>query len=302
MRPGIEGDNYQEALKRSIKLSGSHSQEVLRELESHLEERTHEFTEMGLSQKDAGRKAAELFGSPGEVGYELCEVHNQSGWRETGLAILPHLVIASLYALVSFWQRTFLVAFPLFIIIAIAAYNGWRRGKPAWLFPWFGYYFLSITIVGVLVLRLPPAWVAIAYVPVALLAIVWFTREAIREDWLYASALLLPIPIGVAWFMLYGAELWFPEAARVGLHSPWVAVSFGLLAIAIVAFMRSPQRQVKIAGLFSIEIASLALLALATQGGVGLNTWLKIVAIALFLLALPAITSYVLTAIRRREG
>src|SRR4030042_1566173 len=200
--------SYTDSLKDCLRLEPTIESDVGREINTHLEDKSHELIESGLSEEDASITAAELLGSPRVVARQMYEVYSQGSWRQALFAALPHLLVAALFAL-HFWQDTIWL---LGIIIAVAGsvIYGWCHGKPAWLFPWLGYCLTPVITIGILLIYLPGSWAwvaAIAYIPLVLLVIVPVTKRTIRKDWLFASLMLLPVPIVLGWILALESSL-----------------------------------------------------------------------------------------------
>ena len=63
----------------------------------------------------------------------------------------------------NWWQGVGWSVITLGVVLAMALY-GWLHGKPVWLFPWRGYYFIPVLLAGVLLLYLPAGWSWVAIV------------------------------------------------------------------------------------------------------------------------------------------
>ncbi len=197
--------NYLDNVRDCLRLDSTTKSDVVRELDTHLEDKTHELEESGLSEEEATKTAAQLLGSPRLVAQQMYEVYSQGSWRQALFAALPHFLIASLFAL-HWWQSPIWLSAVLVAVISAVIY-GWCRGKPAWLFPWLGYCLIPVVTVGILLIYLPGGWTwlaATAYVPLALIAVVSVTRQTVKRDWLFASLMLLPIPIVLGWILALG--------------------------------------------------------------------------------------------------
>jgi hypothetical protein len=113
------------------------------------------------------------------------------------------------------------------------------------------------------------------YFPLALWWLGYIVIQSTRRDWLFSSLMLLPVPILASWFVVLSPHLEINEyvAQRIYGYSPWIALSFLVLAGTIAVFMRVRQRRLKIAllvlsGLLTVSAvycyatAKLSLLAL----------------------------------------
>jgi hypothetical protein len=281
---------YTDSLKSYLRLDTTIEANVVRELNAHLEDKKHELIESGLSKKEATATATRLLGSPRIVAKQMYEVYSQGSWRQAIFAALPHLLVAALFAM-RCWQNTFWL---IGMVIAIAAsiIYGWSHGKPAWLFPWLGYCLIPVIAVGILLIYLPGnwAWFAVtAYIPLALLVIFSVTRQTIKRDWVFASLMLLPIPIVLGWMLALELEDKLIWHAQLYEFAPLIALSFAVLALTVATFMRVRQRWAKVGALLILEILVLVIIGLGGKSTIGLGGWLIVVLLALLLLLGPAL-------------
>lgn len=206
---------YLQDLRKRLRLAPGKAQDILRELEAHLEDRTAELIEKGLSREQAVRQALEELGNTRLLAKEFYAVHSRAPWPTTALAAFPH-VVASLVFLAHGWASPSLVA-GLLAGATIISMLAWRKGQPEWVYPWIGYALAlpvaagiaaTLTIAGglwdalhgrVAPLERPTYWALAALLP----GIVWFLASLIRRllerDWLYLTVALLPFPFLAAW-------------------------------------------------------------------------------------------------------
>jgi hypothetical protein len=281
---------FTDGLKDYLRLDATIEANVVRELKAHLEDKSQELIESGLSKKEATETATKLLGSPRIVAKQMYEVYSQGSWRQAFFAALPHLLVASLFAL-RCWKNTFWLIGMVGAIAASVIY-GWCRGKPAWLFPWLGYCLIPVMAVGILLIYLPGgwAWFAVtAYIPLALLVVFSVTKQTIKKDWLSASLMLLPVPIVLGWMLALELEdtvIWHEQLHEL---APLIALSFAVLALTVVTFIRVRQRWAKIGTLLTLEILILVLVGLGGKSAIGFGGWLILVLLALLLLISPAL-------------
>jgi len=281
---------YTDGLKDYLRLDAIIEANVVRELNAHLEDKSRELMESGLSKKEAAATATKLFGSSRIVAKQMYEVYSQGSWRQALFAALPHLLVAALFAM-HCWKNTFWLI-GMLVAIAGSVIYGWSRGKPTWLFPWLGYCLIPVMAVGILLIYLPGNWTwfaATAYIPLALLVIFAVTKQTIRKDWVFASLMLLPIPIVLGWMLALELEntvIWHEQ-----LHefAPLIALSFAVLALTVVAFIRIRQRWAKVGALLTLEILILVIVGLGGKSSIGFGWWLILVLLALLLLLGPAL-------------
>lgn len=282
--------DYLNSLKDCLRLDSTTESDVVRELHAHLEDKSQELREFGLSEEEATETAVQFLGSPRLVAQQMYEVYSQGSWRQTFFAALPHFLIASLFAL-HCWQSTIWLSAILVAVISAVIY-GWCHGRPAWLFPWLGYCLIPVVAVGFLLIYLPGGWAwlaATAYVPLALFVIVSVTKQTIKQDWLFASLMLLPIPIVLSWILALGIGdrlLWYEYLYEA---APWIALSFAVLAVTVATFIRIRQRWAKAGALLTPEIIVLVIVASAGKNAISFWGWLLLILLSLFLLLGPAL-------------
>jgi len=263
---------------------------VAEELYTHLEEKTQELEENGLSREEAGKIAVQSLGSPELIAQQIYETHAQGSWKEALFSASPHLLVALLFTSY-YWQNIIYASIILASTVGIAIY-GWHRGKPIWLFPWLGYYLMPVVITGILLLSLPQGWgwiAALIYIPLALFVFIHIVRQTARRDWLYASLMLAPMLVTFTWFSSLGTgnELLASDwVARLQANALWIVISFIALAGATIAFIRLKARRYKILSLLIPPLIILLSVTLASRGNINSWGWL-ILLFSLFAFAIP---------------
>jgi hypothetical protein len=248
---------------------------VAEELYTHLEEKTQELEENGLSREEASKIAVQSLGSPELIAQQIYETHAQGSWKEALFSALPHLLVALLFTSY-YWQNIAYASIILALIVGIAIY-GWRRGKPIWFFPWLGYYLMPVVITGILLLSLPQGWgwiAALIYIPLALFVFIHIVRQTARRDWLYASLMLAPMLVTFSWFSSLGSgnELLASDwITRLQTNALWIVISFISLAGATIAFIRLKPRRYKILSLLIPPVVILLSVTMASRGHI--NSW-----------------------------
>ncbi len=282
--------NYTNSLRDYLRLDPTIKGEVLRELSAHLEDKRHELIESGLSKKEAAATAEKLLGSPRLIAQQMYEVYSQGTWRQAFFAALPHILVGALFAL--HWWRNGLWIFGFIGAIIGAVLYGWCRGKPTWLFPWLGYCLTPVIAVGILLVSLPGSWTwfaITAYVPLALLIIFSVTKQTIRKDWVFASLMLLPIPIVLGWILALEIKDQATWLRQLNELAPLIALSFTILAVTVAAFIRFRQRWAKVGSLLLLETVALVIVAMGDRSNIGFVGWLLLVVLTLLLLLGPAL-------------
>jgi hypothetical protein len=154
---------------------------------------------------------------------------------------------------------------------------------------------LPVIAVGILLIYLPGgwAWLAVsAYVPLALIIVFSVTKKITRKDWVFASLMLLPIPIMLGWilafwFLALDHENGFLSGEQLFEFAPLIALSFAVLALTVAAFIRVRQRWLKVGVLLTLEIFVLVIMALT--GSINMGGWMGLVLLAVILLLGPAL-------------
>ncbi len=270
--------HYLKRFKASLKIDHTIRDGVAQELYTHLEDKTRELEEKGLSREEASKIAIRSLGSPELIAEQIYETHAQGSWKEAIFSALPHLLVALLFASY-YWRNIACVSIILALTVGIAIY-GWQRGKPIWLFPWLGYYLMPVVVSAILLLSLPQGWgwiAALIYIPLALFVFIHIVRQTARRDWLYASLMLAPMLVTFTWFSSLGrgnqllASDW---TARLQTNAVWIVISFIALAAATIAFIRLKPRRYKIISLLIPPLVVLFAVIAASRGNICSWAWL----------------------------
>ena len=272
--------HYLNRFRAYLRIDQTIRDDAAEEIYGHLEDKTQELEENGLSREEAGKMAAQSLGSPELIAQQIYETHAQGSWTEAFFSALPHFLVAFLFASYYYWHNIISLSIILALTVGIAVY-GWHRGKPIWLFPWLGYYLMPVVVTGILLLSLPQGWgwmAALIYIPLALFVFVYIVRQTARRDWLYASLMLAPMAVIFGWFLSVGAgtellanDLWL---GRLQAKMPWIVASFIALAGATIGFIRLKPRRHKILSLLTPPVVVLLSVALASRGNIDLWGWL----------------------------
>lgn len=264
--------------------------DVDRELRSHLEDKTQELIQSGANGENAAKAAIQSFGSSRLIAKQLEEVHGQGSWEEAFCGALPHFLGALLFVS-HYWQNTIMLYLVLAAIVAAVIY-GWGHDKPLWLFPWLGYWLLSIAISGILLVHASHGWIwltALLYIPMAIFVSVRIAREAANRDPLYYAMLLLPLPVVTSWLLMSysgsAATLVNTMVIRLQISSPAIGLSFLFMAIVTIAFIRIRQRQAKTVILLIVPAVASIIVALMHRGTTSVEPWLLWFASMLIFLA-----------------
>lgn len=284
--------HYLNKFRDYLRIDKSIRDDAAEELCTHLEDKTQELEQSGLSTEEASKLAVQSLGSPKLIAEQIYEAHAQGTWQEAFFSALPHFLVAFLFASYYYWRNTVCLSIILVLTVGIAVY-GWHRGKPIWLFPWLGYYLMPVVVTGILLLSLPQGWgwmAALIYIPLALFVFVYIIRQTASRDWLYASLMLAPMPVLFGWFLSLGAaneflasDMWI---ARLHAKAPWIVVSFIALAGATIGFVRLKPRRYKILSLLTPPVVILLSVTLASRASIDAWGWLLLLC-SLFAFAIP---------------
>jgi hypothetical protein len=292
---GSRANAYLESVRSCLKLDPAAKRIVLKELRAHVEDKFDELRRQGVPEEVAGERAVRSLGSPRVVAQQLIDLYSQGTWKQAIFAALPHGIVAWLLAVRAWqgdsWYSFILIGAAILFAIGTVLY-GWWLGKPTWLFPWLGYYMLPVIAAGILVVSLPTGWgwiAGVVYIPLAVAALFYIIRQTLREDWLLASFMLLPVPIVVFWVLAIGLTTtpeWIPW--RLSEASTAIGLSFVTLAVISATFVRVRQRRVKIAALIAPELGLLVFLGLTSGASMGFIGWMLLAVGSFALLVSPA--------------
>ncbi len=301
----FEVRNYLHAMARKLHLDPSEKDEIIEELEGHLEDKTAELETQGLDHDTAMARAVQEMGAPNAVARGMYEVHSPGVWRDVLLATIPHFLLAAFFAL-HLWSHYFLVSL-LLIAIAFVTWRNWRAGRPSkWSYSWMGYslaapalsWLLSLITLGygawtlVTTGQLPfnvvLFFLLIGYVPFSMWIMANVIFKMVRRDWLLASLTALPFPFLTSWilFLNWQGGLWSNHAERMQDSDTARAFIFVAMAVTTAVFLKVGPRLLRI-GLLTVTTSILVIITAASLP-VGLNALaviLMIVASLVFLLS-----------------
>jgi len=283
---------YLDEVRSHLKLDRVSESEVIRELETHIEDRLDEMKETGISDEEAVQKCLNLLGSSQIVARRLYEAHSQGTWRQALMGSLPHLLFALLFVL-NWWQGIGWLIIVLGLVLGTALY-GWLHGRPIWLFPWLGYFLVPVIGAGLMLLYLPRGWswlAVLAYIPLAFLLLRIVAIQTVRRDWLYGALMLLPVPMVIAWFLVAARGNWYLglNLEQISNLTNWIGLSFILLAATAVIFFRIRQRWLKVAVLPVSGLTILSMISFYTGPKLTFATFLLLAMIMGGLIFSPAL-------------
>ena len=304
----FEVTNYLYTLAKKLHLDPSEKDEIIQELEGHLEDKAAELESQGVDHDTAVARAVQEMGAPNTVASGMYAVHSTGVWRDVLLATIPHFLLACLFAL-HLWSHYFLVTL-LLITIAFVTWRNWRAGSPSqWSYSWMGYslappalsWLLALITIGygawtlVTTGQLPfnvvLFFLLIGYVPFSMWVMANVIFKMVKRDWLLASLTALPFPFLTSWilFLNWQGGLWSDHAERMQDSDTARAFIFLAMALTTAVFLKVGPRLLRI-GLLTVTTSILVIITAASLP-VSLNALaviLMIVASLAFLLS-PAV-------------
>ena len=302
-------NNYLGALARRLHLDPHREREILEELQAHIEDKAAEMEAEGLDRETALACAVEEMGAPRTVASRMYAVHSTTGvWKDVMLAMLPHFLLAALFAL-HLWSHYFLVSVVL-VGIAFVTWRHWRAGRPShWSYSWMGYalaapaisWLLSLitlsyggwTLItkGELPFNIALFFLLAGYVPFSMWIVFNVVSKIAKRDWLLVSLSALPFPFLTSWvlFLNWSGGLWSDHAERMQQSDTAQAFIFLALAVTTAVFLRVGPRSLRIGLLTLITSILIAITALSLPVDLGfVAVGLMILASVAFLLS-PAV-------------
>ncbi|MBI2856262.1 MAG: hypothetical protein HYX93_05380 [Chloroflexi bacterium] len=316
--------SYFRSLQRGLHLDPLQETDILREIQSHVEERALELQEQGVPPEDALREALRDLGDPEDIAQGMYRTHARSSWRDAALASLPHILFSLFFAL-HLWSR---VAWILlgFIAITLVSVRGWKRTRSSWIYPWLGYCLaapVAVWFIAFLALgyglwsflthgSVPfPAQLYLGmflYLPLSLWAVAAIVVRVIRRDWLLATLMVLPFPFITTWLVFLQDQGGFLANNTKRLQDTDASTALGFLALALTTaiFCRLSQRLLRVGLLIIAAPVILALVLVSYQGGPNPFGMLMVSIVSLIFLLSPALLESKMTskeeAREQREG
>lgn len=278
----FEVTNYLHALAWRLHLDPAEKDEIIQELEAHLEDKAAELETQGIDHDAAVSRAVQEMGAPNVVARGMYEVHSPGVWRDVILATIPHFLLASLFAL-HLWSHYFLVSL-LLIAIAFVTWRNWRAGSPSkWSYSWMGYslaapalsWLLSLTTLGYgawtllttgqLPFNVVLFFLLIGYVPFSMWIMANVIFKMVKRDWLLASLTALPFPFLTSWilFLNWQGGLWSEHAERMQDSDTARAFIFVAMAVTTAVFLKVGPRLLRI-GLLTVSTSILVIITAAS--------------------------------------
>jgi hypothetical protein len=294
----FEVTNYLHSLARKLHLDPAEKDDIIQELEAHLEDKAAELETQGVDRDTAMARAVAEMGAPNAVARGMYEVHSPGVWRDVLLSTIPHFLLAALFAL-HLWSHYFLVSL-LLIAIAFVTWRNWRAGSPSkWSYSWMGYslaapalsWLLSLITLGygawtlVTTGQLPfnvvLFFLLIGYVPFSMWIMANVIFKMVKRDWLLASLTALPFPFLTSWvlFLNWQGGLWSEHAERMQDSDTARAFIFVAMAVTTAVFLKVGPRLLRI-GLLTVSSSILVIITAAS-----LPVSLNVLAVVLMIVA-----------------
>ena len=287
---------YLQSLAWRLHLDPAEKDDIIQELEAHLEDKAAELETQGVDRETAMARAVEEMGAPNTVAQGMYEVHSPGVWRDVLLSTIPHFLLASLFAL-HLWSHYFLVSL-LLIAIAFVTWRNWRAGSPSkWSYSWMGYslaapalsWLLSLITLGygawtlVTTGQLPfnvvLFFLLIGYVPFSMWIMANVIFKMVKRDWLLASLTALPFLTSWVLFLNWQGGLWSEHAERMQDSDTARAFIFLAMAVTTAVFLKVGPRLLRI-GLLTVSTSILVIITAAS-----LPVSLNVLAVVLMIVA-----------------
>lgn len=260
--------HFFDQLRGSLGLEPTAADEVIRELETHAEDRLEELRNAG-AEDDLARVLRRDFGRPEVLARLLREAHTQASWHEALFAAAPFLLAALLFA-THLWHNPLALAAFALVTVTVTLGASWG-GKPSWFYTWAGMSLTILVVCGYLAFLILRAYApelaegtknplillgvsgAVAYYPLAVLVLLWCTLVVVRRDWLLASIMLSPLPPVAMWLAaVHGAGgLLAPAWSHAAGYDNTLAGAYLGMALAAAMIIRAQSRTLKLAALVS---------------------------------------------------
>ena len=301
-------NNYLNLLAHRLHLDPNRESEILEELQAHIEDKAAEKEAEGLDREAAVACAVEEMGAPRSLASRMYAVHSTGVWRDVLLAVVPHFLLAALFAL-HLWSHYFLVSVVL-VCIAFVTWRNWKAGRPSqWSYTWMGYtlaapaisWLLSLITLayggwtllttGQLPFNVILFFLLVGYVPFSMWIVFNVVAKIAKRDWLLVSLTALPFPFLTSWvlFLNWSGGLWSGHAERIQQSDTARVFIFLALAVTTAVFFKVGPRALRIGLLVLITSILIVITALSLPVDLGfVAVGLMVLASLAFLLS-PAV-------------
>ncbi len=269
--------------------------DIGKEIQAHLQDHADILRQSGYAEAEARRQAMESFGNPRDLARDLLMVHAQGTWRDAFLTSLPHLLVALL--LTAFYAQSIACMVAVLLASGLGLRQAITRRAPSWSFSWLGYCMVPIVLVVFFLLGASNWWtlLGMAYIPCAVLVLVYVVRQTVSRDSLYLSLMLSPWAVITVWFMAAHSGTGVPSmqaGSTVMLaYSRELVGSFVALAIASFVFARLRPRWGKAIALIFPLSAVFGYASIYCWEELSFAGW-AVSVVALVVVALPTIREF----------
>jgi hypothetical protein len=288
--------DYISAICNSVRTDSRTRSAIGREIDAHLRDHAELLKKSGCGEDEASRRAIESFGNPRDLARDLLMVHAQGTWRDAFLTSLPHLLVALL--LTAYYEQSIACVIAVLLASGLGIGQAVTRRVPPWSFSWLGYCLVPVVLVVFILLGATHWWtlLGMAYIPCAVLVVVYVVRQTASRDSLYVSLMLSPWAVITAWFMAAGSltdvQGIHLSAAGMLAYSRELVGSFVALAVASFVFARLRPRWGKALALIVPLTGVFGYLSLYCWEELSFVGW-AVSTIALAVVALPTIREFV---------
>ncbi len=300
--------DYLLTLSRRLHLDPGQEQDIIQEVRAHLEDKAADLETGGMDREAALDLAIREMGAPQTVARSLYAVHSPGVWRDVLLAMVPHFVLASVFAL-HLWSHYFLVGL-LLIGLTLVTWRNWRAGHPSkWSYSWLGYTLAApilswllalitltyggwtLVTTGELPVNVVLFFLLIGYVPFSMWVVFNVISKVVRRDWLLASLTALPFPFLTSWvfFLNWQGGLWSDHRERMQESDTDRALIFLALAVTTGVFLRVGPRLIKIGLLTLCTVLMVVITAASLPVGFNLMAVLLMMLASVAFLLSPAV-------------
>jgi hypothetical protein len=299
---------YFERLRTHLRLGDvAESDDVMRELATHVEDRVDELVRRGMSPREATETTLRGFGRPRTLAHLLRQAHLATSWTDALLGAAAFVFLAVVLG-GELWREPVLAAGSAALVVGITLYGLWQ-GRPSWFYPWAGAALTLPIAAGYIAfavlhrglpqlaygadpLTLAGVAGALLYFPVGLFVVCAAVLVAVRRDWLDASVLLSPMPaMLVAVISIHRAGGISASGHALSDASPLLFGVYLSMGLATLALLRAPTRSLRIATLVGSAVVLLAVCTLLQDPGGGVVTLAARSALLVGFLLSPALVA-----------
>jgi len=288
--------DYISSICNGVRIDSRTRSAIGKEIDAHLQDHVELLKKGGCGEDEASRRAIECFGNPRDLARDLLMVHAQGTWRDAFLTSLPHLLVALL--LTAYFAQSIACVIALLMASGLGIGQALTRRAPPWSFSWIGYCLVPVVLVVFILLGATHWWtlLGMAYIPCAVLVVVYVIRQTVSRDSLYVSLMLSPWAVITAWFMAAGSltDLQGIHLSSAGMlaYSRELVGSFVALAVASFVFARLRSRWAKAVALILPLTAVFGYVSLYCWEELSFVGW-AVSTVALAVVALPTIREFV---------